>query len=68
MDTVILWHFNQEKKKRGTIFATKEEYLLALKFEPKEQVDKDLKRQVKAFIKSRYKVSVHQLTHREKPL
>lgn len=68
MDTIILWHFNQEKKKRGSIFATKDEYLLALKFEPREEVEQDLKRQIKAFIKSRYKVSVHQLTYRDKPL
>ena len=68
METKIIWHFNMEKKKRGTTFAKKDEYELAIQFEEKAQVDQDLKRQVKLFLKSRYHVSVHQLTYRDKPL
>ena len=43
METKIIWHFNSEKKRRGTTFAKKEEYLLALEFEPRELVDKEFK-------------------------
>lgn len=68
MNTKIIWHFNHVKKSRGVTFATKEEYTLAIQFEDKELVDQDLKRQIKHFIKSRYKVSVHQLTYRERPM
>lgn len=68
METKIIWHFNQDKKKRGTTFAKKDEYELALQFEDKTQVDKDLKRQIKLFLKSRYHVSVHQITYRDNPL
>ncbi len=56
------------KRKRGVTFATKDEYTLALQFEDKTLVDQDLKRQIKTFMKSRYKVSVHQLTYRERPM
>ena len=43
METKIIWHFNSEKKRRGTTFAKKDEYLLALEFEPQELVDKEFK-------------------------
>ena len=68
METKIIWFFNQDKKKRGTTFAKKDEYGLALQFEDKAQVDKDLKRQIRLFLKSRYRVNVHQITYRENPL
>lgn len=68
MKTKIIWHFDSDKKERGTTFATKEEYTLAIQFEDKSLVDQDLKTQVKKFIKTRYKVSVHQLTYRERPM
>ena len=68
MNTKIIWHFDSDKKERGTTFATKEEYTLAIQFEDKALVDQDLKTQVKKFIKTRYKVSVHQLTYRERPM
>lgn len=68
MNTKIIWHFDSDKKERGITFATKEEYTLAIQFEDKALVDQDLKSQVKKFIKTRYKVSVHQLTYRERPM
>ena len=68
MKTKIIWHFDSDKKERGTTFATKEEYTLAIQFEDKALVDQDLKTQLKKFIKTRYKVSVHQLTYRERPM
>lgn len=68
METKIIWFFNKDKKKRGTTFAKKDEYELALQFEDKAQVDQDLKKQIRLFLKSRYRVNVHQLTYRENPL
>lgn len=68
METKIIWFFNQDKKKRGSTFAKKDEYELALHFEDKAQVDQDLKKQIRLFLKSRYRVNVHQLTYRENPL
>ena len=68
METKIIWHFNSEKKRRGTTFAKKEEYLLALDFEPQELVDKEFKKQIKAFLKAKYHVTVHQLTYNQFPL
>ena len=56
------------KKRRGTTFAKKEEYLLALEFEPRELVDKEFKKQIKAFLKTKYHVDVHQLTYNQFPL
>lgn len=68
MDTKIIWYFNRDKKERGTIFVKKDEYRLALDFEDNDLVNKDLKVQIKKFLKRTYHVSVHQLTYIENPL
>lgn len=68
MDTKIIWYFNRDKKERGTTFVKKDEYLLALDFEDNDLVNKDLKVQIKKFLKRTYRVTVHQLTYRENPL
>lgn len=68
MDTKIIWYFNQDKKERGTIFVKKDEYRLALDFEDNDLVNKDLKLQIKKFLKRTYHVSVHQLTYWQNPL
>lgn len=68
MDTKIIWYFNRDKKERGTIFVKKDEYRLALEFEDNDLVNKDLKLQIKKFLKRTYHVSVHQLTYIENPL
>lgn len=68
MDTKIIWYFNHDKKERGTTFVKKDEYRLALEFEDNDLVNKDLKVQIKKFLKRTYHVSVHQLTYIENPL
>lgn len=68
MDTKIIWYFNRDKKERGTTFVKKDEYRLALEFEDNDLVNKDLKLQIKKFLKRTYHVSVHQLTYIENPL
>ena len=68
MDTKIIWYFNRDKKERGTIFVKKDEYLLALDFEDNVLVNKDLKIQIKKFLKRTYHVDVHQLTYWQNPL
>ena len=68
MDTKIIWYFNRDKKERGTIFVKKDEYRLALEFEDNDLVNKDLKVQIKKFLKRTYHVSVHQLTYWQNPL
>ena len=68
MDTKIIWYFNRDKKERGTTFVKKDEYRLALDFEDNDLVNKDLKLQIKKFLKRTYHVSVHQLTYIENPL
>lgn len=68
MDTKTIWYFNRDKKERGTTFVKKDEYRLALEFEDNDLVNKDLKLQIKKFLKRTYHVSVHQLTYIENPL
>lgn len=68
MDTKIIWYFNRDKKERGSTFVKKDEYRLALEFEDNDLVNKDLKLQIKKFLKRTYHVSVHQLTYIENPL
>lgn len=68
MDTKIIWYFNRDKKERGSTFVKKDEYRLALEFEDNVLVNKDLKLQVKKFLKRTYHVYVHQLTYIENPL
>ena len=68
MDTKIIWYFNRDKKERGSTFVKKDEYRLALDFEDNDLVNKDLKVQIKKFLKRTYHVSVHQLTYIENPL
>lgn len=68
MDTKIIWYFNRDKKERGSTFVKKDEYRLALEFEDDDLVNKDLKLQIKKFLKRTYHVSVHQLTYIENPL
>lgn len=68
MDTKIIWYFNRDKKERGTTFVKKDEYRLSLEFEDNDLVNKDLKVQIKKFLKRTYHVSVHQLTYIENPL
>lgn len=68
MDTKIIWYFNRDKKERGSTFVKKDEYRLALEFEDNVLVNKDLKLQIKKFLKRTYHVSVHQLTYIENPL
>lgn len=68
MDTKIIWYFNRDKKERGTIFVKKAEYRLALDFEDNDLVNKDLKLQIKKFLKRTYHVDVHQLTYWQNPL
>ena len=68
MDTKIIWYFNRDKKERGSTFVKKGEYRLALDFEDNDLVNKDLKVQIKKFLKRTYHVSVHQLTYIENPL
>jgi len=68
MDTEIIWYFNRDKKERGSTFVKKDEYRLALDFEDNDLVNKDLKVQIKKFLKRTYHVSVHQLTYIENPL